>query len=295
MTIATKMIIKIIAHASQHAGFSQIRSHMLKAGHNMLQIERSLLTNPTKDNTEVYIGEGAFSIVQLKIYRGVKVAVKQYRTKTLKSDVLHEASIISSLCHPYLPLFFGLCTESTPYQLVVQFHGIGMETVTLSREICEKMVIKDDILLLVLCSQLLEAIKYIHSTPQILHNDIKPDNILLTQVQTQEISSQCIFKYQVVLIDFGKATPISSAKRFDLTEQEKVQYLTKYPHIAPEVVHEQSKQTIQSDIYAVGVTFCVLLDHNLFSSLPQDSAKEFQALTAKCKRVTYEVQKSHLW
>ena len=28
MTIATKMIIKIIAHASQHAGFSQIRSHM---------------------------------------------------------------------------------------------------------------------------------------------------------------------------------------------------------------------------------------------------------------------------
>ena len=90
--------------------------------------------NPIKDDksVEVYIGQGSFSITQLKVCRGMKVAVKQFRACTQKSDVYNEASILSTLCHPHLSYLFGICTESTHYRLVVQFHGINLETVMLS-------------------------------------------------------------------------------------------------------------------------------------------------------------------
>ena len=43
--------------------------------------------------------------------------------------------------------------------------------------------------------------------------------------------------------DFGKATPISHGRQYNFSESEKAQYLKKYPHIAPEVVHDEIKQT----------------------------------------------------
>ena len=253
------------------------------------QIDPALLTNPSEDGTEVYLGEGSFSIVQLKIYRGVKVAVKQFRAATMKSDVLHEASIISNLCHPYLPFLFGICTESMPYRLVIQFYGINLETVTLSKEICQRRVITECIIWMLLCSQLLEAVAYIHDTAQILHNDIKCDNILLTD-QENLVSPQR--KYQIILTDFGKATTISSGRSYHFNEQEKVKYLTKYPHVAPEVVHGECKQATYSDMYAVGVIFHKLLDHNCLSSLTIDAKKDFDSLSTKCKAVEYRKRPS---
>ena len=107
------------------------------------EINPALLMNPNKDgqSTEVFLGQGSFSIVQLKVYRGINVAVKQYRAHTDKADVCSEAMVLSRLCHPYLPYLFGVCTESSPYRLIMQFHGIGLQTVTLSKEMFEKNLI----------------------------------------------------------------------------------------------------------------------------------------------------------
>lgn len=135
---------------------------------------------------------------------------------------------------------------------------------------------------IIICSQLFEVVAYIHYDAHIWHNDIKADNILLTE--DQDIS-HC--KYQVILSDFGKATPISSGRQYNFSEPEKVQYLTKYPHVASEVVHGESKQTTLSDMYAVSVFFYKLLDHNCFSSCSQSLRKDFSSLFTKCRAVDF--------
>lgn len=59
----------------------------------------------------------------------------------------------------------------------------------------------------------------------------------------------------MVLIDFGKATGIQESKRYHLNDVEKIDYFRNFPHVAPEVVEGETKQTKCSDIYA----FVVLL------------------------------------
>ena len=58
--------------------------------------------------------------------------------------------------------------------------------------------------------------------------------------------------HHIVLIDFGKATPFSGSRLYNLSETEQVEYWLKFPHIAPEVGNRQS---IYSDIYSVGKIF----------------------------------------
>ena len=56
---------------------------------------------------------------------------------TDKADVYHEAMVFYRLYH----LYFGMCTESSPYRLDMQFHGVGLQTVTLSKEMLKKVII----------------------------------------------------------------------------------------------------------------------------------------------------------
>lgn len=84
--------------------------------------------------------------------------------------------------------------------------------------------------------QLLEATKHIHER-EILHNDIKPDNVFL------------FLDGNIKLIDFGIAT------HFD-EEGDKVNASILYT--APEVL-KTGKYSLQSDIYAVGVFLYELL------------------------------------
>ena len=60
----------------------------------------------------------------------------------------------------------------------------------------------------------------------------------------------------IVLIDFGKATPLSASRRYNLSKTEKADYMVKFPHIiAPELVHGENKQSIYSDMNSVGKVF----------------------------------------
>ena len=48
--------------------------------------------------------------MKLQTYRGIHVAVKRLLPRAMKQDVEHEGRILSRLCHPYLPYFFGVIT-----------------------------------------------------------------------------------------------------------------------------------------------------------------------------------------
>ena len=129
------------------------------------EIDPVHLIDPIKNGkpTEVYLGRGSFSVVRLQFYRSIKVAVKEFLPRSVREDVKSEANILSLLTHPYLPYVFGMCPRSQPYRIFVRFHGIESETITFARELTEHPLEIDAISWLILCTQLLEAINYIHN------------------------------------------------------------------------------------------------------------------------------------
>ena len=148
----------------------------------LMEINPEMLYNPVIDGTikEVYLARGCFGIVCLKLYRSLQVAVKQFLPCSLISDIKNEAMILGSLCHPYLPLLFGVCIKSQPYQIVMQYYGLKDHDVSTFQKELHLSNFSASVWLM-LCSQLTEAVDYLHAEANILHNDIKGDNVLITQ------------------------------------------------------------------------------------------------------------------
>ncbi len=128
----------------------------------------------------------------------IQVAVKDFLPRSLKADAVHEASIFTRLCHPYLPLLLGVSTKDQPLRIVMQFHALkGYMENELRRHRFDGRAWT------LLCAQILEAIAYLHEEAKVLHNDIKANNVLVAIAFLTTADN-----YQVVLIDFGKATRI---------------------------------------------------------------------------------------
>ena len=259
------------------------------------EVQPDLLHDPVKSDgstTEEYIGRGSFAVVRLQLYRGFHVAVKEFLPRSVHADVIHEATVLTKLCHPYLPFLFGVCTSSLPLKIIMQFHGIGSKPLTLAQElVSSRHMIHDSTAWLLLCSQLMEAMLYLHTQIEIIHNDIKCNNILLADSPSIASSSSShnglLLQYHVVLIDFGKATDRTRGRHYNLSEIEKVTYLTRYPHIAPEVTHGERPQSTSSDIYSLGKVLLRMADYGCFRSLSRDNRSKVTMLGENCCSIHY--------
>jgi len=203
---------------------------------------------PGNDNA---IGRGSFAKVRKCLYRGMDVAIKEYFQGTDVKMIEHEASLMCKLSHLSIPLFFGVNLSVQPYYIVMQFCGVDGKSITIRQQLVRKIVdmaAKDWGLV---CAQIAQVVHYLHENVKCLHNDIKPDNILLS-------NSSC--NMQVVLIDYNKATERSLGKLYKLTDNEKILYRMHYPHLAPEVIDGVMKQTTASDIFAVSKVFSFICD-----------------------------------
>ena len=140
-----------------------------------------MLHNPTDcdDTSQTYIGRGSFGIVRIQIYRGIKVAVKEL-PRSLVNDVHHEAEILAMFCHLYLPLLFGIHTATQPYKIVMQYHSLheGGKSTTLY-DVLSTSKIHSEHTIVMLCIQLMEAVRYLHDDVKVLHDDLKCNNILV--------------------------------------------------------------------------------------------------------------------
>ena len=101
-------------------------------------------------------------------------------------DVISEAELLSCFCHPHLPHYFGVCLEKMPYCVITLFEGICThdtvpQSLTLHKELQEGHKLQG-LNCISACAQLAEALWYLHFEVEILHNDIKPDNILLSDI-----------------------------------------------------------------------------------------------------------------
>lgn len=214
-----------------------------------------------------FIGCGTFGVCHLAFYRGITVVIKNFSLSkrqsvdkdTIKNEVLHEAEIIVQLGdHPGLPLLFGVQTRSLPYQLILQFHGEKDESLTLDKAAKKSKLHNEEWLFIV--DKVGRALIHIHSCG-FLHNDIKPNNIVLEKREDGI--------YNPVIIDFGKSCRISAPPPLKtLSEREQKVYKSKYPYIAPEIVEGRSRKSVKSDIFSfakVVVFLCETVSLNVLS------------------------------
>ena len=122
------------------------------------EINPALLSQFKSDS---FLGKGTFGTVEIR-----------------KQDVLREAKIMSRLSHKYLPYLFGICSTLTAYCLVSHFCGIEREPVTILDALRKESSAK--LPWFSLMRESASALEYKHRSGY-LHNDVKSDNLLLTQ------------------------------------------------------------------------------------------------------------------
>ncbi len=143
---------------------------------------------------EEILGQGGMGAVYraIDINLGVEVAVKEnlFITEEYARQFRREATILASLRHPNLPRVTDHFVIGGEGQFLIMDFVDGEDL----RERLERNEILDEEEALPLFLEICDALAYLHSrTPPIIHRDIKPGNVKVTQ------------DGRAVLVDFGLA------------------------------------------------------------------------------------------
>ena len=98
--------------------------------------------------------------------------------RRLREEMWREASAITGIGdHWGIPLLFVVCTDQAPFYLVLQFHSLRSESVTLFKAASEK-VIQDVAMCANILKQTCEILMFSHERG-FLHNDLKSNNVVI--------------------------------------------------------------------------------------------------------------------
>jgi serine/threonine-protein kinase len=177
------------------------------------------------------VAEGAMG----KVYKGAQVngratcAVKTANQPSYEKFIHLEYEYLRELSHPNSVRVFGL--DQTLHVLVLEF----LEGQNLRQKGEDGLTIES--ILRVGC-EVAEALEEAHSK-KILHRDVKPDNIILTE-------------YGAKLIDFGLATTQEQQRERAICSNGHMRLVGTPMYMAPEQFMAQ--EVPASDIYALGMT-----------------------------------------
>lgn len=200
---------------------------------------------------ERVLGSGGFGHVYLavNIVSNLQCAVKEYLVtgSTGQQQLEHEANVLSKLHHPNLPAFQDGFMERGRYYIVLSYID-GSDLTDRIRMVRHQNDIIPITQILQWLLAICDAVTFLHSQqPTIIHRDIKPDNIRITQQGT------------AVLVDLGNAK--ASAKEGDRTLFF-IRHQGTPGYAPPEQYPGGSGTDARSDVYALGATlFFALTTH----------------------------------
>lgn len=187
----------------------------------------------------VKIGEGGMALV----YRGIQDSLQRpVAIKLLLSDLSQdqearhrfekESFIIARMNHANIihVMDKGITEDDHPYFIMEYIQGIDLNTAMKIRDI--SYTEKFDIII-----QVLKALSYAHKN-NVIHRDIKPDNILIDD------------DGNVKILDFGIAQ-FYEDKNVGRTSTGTV--MGTYNYMSPEQQESSENVTVQSDLYSIGV------------------------------------------
>jgi len=225
----------------------------------------------------IKIGEGGMA----HVYRGIQDSLQRpVAIKLLINDLSfdeearhrfeRESYIIARLNHANIihVIDRGINREEMPYFVMEYVEGIELSTAAKIRNISYSE--KIDIII-----QVLKALSYAHNN-NVIHRDIKPDNIL--------IDDDC----NVKILDFGIAQFYEGkGKSGERTCTGTI--MGTYNYMSPEQRKSSENVSAQSELYSVGVVMYGLFTGKLPTGrypdpmvLNQDIPQELNALILKC-------------
>ena len=195
------------------------------------------------------VGEGGMSFVYraIDLESGSVVAVKVLKKEFCYDDEFikrfrNEATAAQKLCHPNIVAIFDMGNDNDIQYIVMEYiDGLTLDKLIKAKK---KLPWRNT---LKITAQILSAVEHAHSH-KIIHRDIKPLNIMLTEEGV------------VKLTDFGIARAVSSATKSAASDSAgSVHYLS------PEQVRGGFVDE-RSDIYSIGITMYEMIT----GSVPYD-------------------------
>lgn len=215
------------------------------------------------------LGEGAFSEVFLVRHKFLGLqAMKIFKTSSLSptSDQFREAFILSRIAHPNIVRIFEANKINAPAgerSYVTMEHAAGgtLHTFLSSRpQLSAGAAIR-------IQRQICAGLAAAHSQkPPIIHRDVKPQNILLTETETEST---------IKVADFGLAKNIDPKLRM-------VSAAGTLLYMPPEGFHHY--ETPASDVYSAGIIFYEMLTGTFpFPSVNYTTEQEFRIGLARTR------------
>jgi serine/threonine protein kinase len=187
------------------------------------------------------LGRGGMAIVYLAFDRQLKrdVAIKMLHPHMKQGEHVirfeREAVVLATLSHPNIVNIYEFFEFEGNYYIVYEY----VDGQTLGAFL-EKHLIKYPIIALMISYEIIEAIEYIHKN-KIIHRDIKPDNIMISNTGV------------VKVMDFGIAKVLNNSTVTDAGA-----LLGSPAYMSPEQVMG-GEITYSSDIFSLGVLIYRLL------------------------------------
>jgi serine/threonine protein kinase len=191
------------------------------------------------------LGEGgAGAVFEGRSARGDLVAIKVIKVQSAVTDedrarFIREASIASSLTHPNLVRVVGHGEAGQRFFLIMEY----VEGATLKARVEEKGP-GPVTLALHVTRQIASALELARER-DIVHRDVKPDNILITQDGVAKLT------------DFGLAKSVLTSGQSGLTRAGDIVGTVSY--MSPEQIQSSMTVDHRSDIYSLGATLYYML------------------------------------
>lgn len=187
---------------------------------------------------ERIIGHGATSEVYCGRYKKKLVAIKLSNPPEVTEEAIDvfvaEAKIASSLDHPNIVKFVGICVRPPQIAMVFEFCEGGNLKSNLKKNVAKWTPIRR----LNACVDACRAIEAFHEQG-LIHRDLKAENFFVGRKQV------------VKLGDFGEST---QARTFESTASRRMTILGTVAFMAPELIAAKRHYTGAIDIYALAIT-----------------------------------------